>query len=109
LLAILIAVIGNILFVMTSLFVAILRQWKNKRASLRQEQPQRLRSPSRWQMIWFGSVLLLSVFSGSLLNWSPAFVPQGKTELTSIAMVSATEGWAVGNFQGEQPEGHLLE
>lgn len=104
-LAILIAAFGNMLFVIAFMVAVTLRQRKNKHTSQIQEQHRMLWSPSPWQTMWFGSVLFLSVLSGPLLNWAPAFVPQGKTDLMSIAMVSPTEGWAVGNFQGEQPEG----
>jgi hypothetical protein len=105
LLVIFIALIWNTLLIAIFMVVAILRQHTHTHTLQIQKQPRTLRSSAHWQRIWFECALLLSVLSGYLLNWSPTFSPQEKTELMSIAMVSSTEGWAVGDFQGGQAEG----
>ena len=74
------------------------------------QQPSRKKtivcwSPTRWQLIWLLLIGSLPSQSLYLVHSHEAFVSSGKTELINVAMVTPDDGWAVGNFQADPPDG----
>jgi hypothetical protein len=104
--AFIVIALGNFVLMFVFGIPFILQLLKSSKASYSQEQGAAPSSPRRWQLIWYCSVIILSILSSYFFGGeASSFVSKGKTELVGIAMVSSTEGWAAGNVMREQPEG----